>query len=127
MRSKDPVKMKEIIDFVDRYYEDYHSTPNYKEISEHTGLGKRAVYNYLTEKGAINRKVSGKYDIDYAKTLAAIESLGAEILEIQALGDYETAELFAAVYGGVPQAIQQDVVNLELEKIPVDIRFEYEK
>ena len=92
-----------------------------------TGRANLMVYNYLTGQGAIERKVSGKYDIDYAKTRDAVESLGAEILKIQALGDYDAAVAFASQYGGVPQAIQQDVVNLELEKIPVDIRIEYEK
>ena len=85
------------------------------------------MYNYLTEQGAISRKVSGKYDIDYGKTLAALESLSEAIKGIQASGDYDAAVSFAGTYAFVPQAIQQDVVNLELEKIPVDIRFEYEK
>ena len=92
-----------------------------------TGRANLIIYNYLTEQGAINRKVSGKYFIDYDKTYAALESLGAAILKIQATGDYDAAVAFAGSYGFVPQAIQQDVVNLELEKIPVDIRFEYEK
>lgn len=92
-----------------------------------TGRANLMVYNYLTEKGAISRKVSGKYNIDYAKTEAALESLSDAIKDIQAGGDYDAAVEFAGTYAFVPQAIQQDVVNLELEKIPVDIRFEYEK
>ena len=92
-----------------------------------TGRANLIVYNYLTEQGAISRKVSGKYDIDYGKTLAALESLSEAIKGIQASGDYDAAVSFAGTYAFVPQAIQQDVVNLELEKIPVDIRFEYEK
>ena len=92
-----------------------------------TGRANLIIYNYLTEQGAIERKVSGKYKIDYDKTYEALETLGAAILKIQANGDYDAAVTFAGNYGFVPQAIQQDVVNLELEKIPVDIRFEYEK
>ena len=95
-------------------------------IAKPTGL-ENFIYNYLTEQGAIERKVSGKYKIDYDKTYEALETLGAAILKIQANGDYDAAVAFAGNYGFVPQAIQQDVVNLELEKIPVDIRFEYEK
>ena len=71
--------------------------------------------------------MSGKYFIDYDKTYEALEDLGASILRMQATGNYAAAVSFADKYGFVPQAIQQDVVNLELEKIPVDIRFEYEK
>ncbi len=92
-----------------------------------TGRANLIIYNYLTEKGAISRKVSGKYFIDYDKTYEALEDLGASILRMQATGNYAAAVSFADKYGFVPQAIQQDVVNLELEKIPVDIRFEYEK
>ena len=92
-----------------------------------TGRANLIVYNYLTEKGAITRKVSGKYKIDYAKTVEALEALSDAIKGIQASGDYDAAVEFAGTYAFVPQAIQQDVVNLELEKIPVDIRFEYEK
>ena len=92
-----------------------------------TGRANLIVYNYLTEEGAITRKVSGKYKIDYAKTVEALEALSDAIKGIQASGDYDAAVEFAGTYAFVPQAIQQDVVNLELEKIPVDIRFEYEK
>ena len=89
-----------------------------------TGRANLMAYNWLTAQGAIERKVSGKYDIDYAKTQAALESLSEAI---KAIGDHDAAASFAEDYCFVPQAIQQDVVNLELEKIPVDIRFEYEK
>ncbi len=92
-----------------------------------TGRANLIIYNYITEQGGITRKVGGKYSIDVEKTEAALNALGAEILKIQATGDYDAAVNFAVKYAFVPQAIQQDVVNLELEKIPVDIRFEYEK
>ena len=92
-----------------------------------TGRANLMIYNYLTEEDAIERKVSGKYDIDYRKTYEAIVSLDKKITEIQSEGDYDDAVEFAGEYCFVPQALQQDVVTLELEKIPVDIRFEYEK
>lgn len=92
-----------------------------------TGRANLIIYNYLTEKGAIGRKVSGKYDINYNRTFKALEALSAEIKALQESGDYDAAVAFADKYAFVPQAIQQDVVALELEKIPVDIRFEYEK
>jgi len=92
-----------------------------------TGRANLLIYNYLTEKGAIARKVSGKYAIDYAGTLAALEELGAAILRIQATGDYDAALAMVEKYAVVPSSIQSDIVNLELEKIPVDIRFTYER
>jgi len=93
---------------------------------EATGRASLMVYNYLVEKGAISLKESGKYAIDYAKTEAAIESLGAQILEIQAKGDYEAAKAFVAYYSVMSASLKSDVVLLEKERIPVDIRFKYE-
>jgi hypothetical protein len=79
------------------------------------------------ENGAMTRKASGKYSIDYEKTMKAIETLGAEILRIQALGDADAARAFVKKYCVVGPTIEADVVSLGLEGIPVDIRFKYEK
>ena len=95
--------------------------------SDPTGVANIAVYNYLVESGAIARKASGLYDIDYGKTWTALETLGAEILRIQAQGDIDAARSYAAKYGTMSPGIQADIVALELEKIPVDIRFDYER
>ena len=92
-----------------------------------TGIANIAVYNYLVECGAITRKASGRYDIDYGKTWTALETLGAEILRVQALGDLVFARSYVQKYGVVTPGIEADIVSLELEKIPVDIRFIYEK
>ncbi len=92
-----------------------------------TGIANLCVYNYLVGQGAVTRKESGRYDIDYDKTWKAIEELGAEILRIQALGDIRAARDYVKKYGVVSSGIKADIVSLELEKIPVDIRFTYEK
>ena len=91
-----------------------------------TGRANLMVYNYLLEKGAISLKESGRYAIDYAKTESAIESLGAQILKIQATGDLEAAKAFTAYYSVVSTSLKSDIVLLEKERIPVDIRFKYE-
>ena len=92
-----------------------------------TGVANLAVFNYLTECGAITRKPSGRYDIDYDRTWQAVEEIGAEILRVQALGDASAARSYASKYGTVSSDLKDDIVSLELEKIPVDIRFTYEK
>ena len=92
-----------------------------------TGRANLIAYNYLLEQGAISRKASGKYGIDYAKAEAAIQELGATILRIQATGDYDAAADLVARYAVVSSTIKADIVNLELEKIPVDIRVSYEE
>ena len=92
-----------------------------------TGRANLIIYNYLLEGGAIERKVSGKYGIDYGATEKAIADLCARILKIQATGDLKAATEFVNKYAMVASAIKADIVNLELEKIPVDIRLNYER
>lgn len=92
-----------------------------------TGRANLIAYNYMLENGAIARKASGKYDIDYSKVEQAIASLGEEILKIQATGDYDAVRNMVEKYGFVSAPLKSDIVNLELEKIPVDIRVKYEK
>ena len=92
-----------------------------------TGRANLIIYNYLVEQGAISRKASGKYGIDNEKTEEAVRTLSEEILRIQATGDRSAATTLVEKYGVVPATIKADIVNLELEKIPVDIRLTYER
>ena len=92
-----------------------------------TGRANLLAYNWLMEQGAIERKASGKYSIDYAKAEAAVTALSELILKLQATGDAEGAAQLVAKYAVVPSTIKADIVSLELEKIPVDIRLTYEK
>ena len=92
-----------------------------------TGRANLIIYNFLMDQGAITRKVSGKYAINYEKAESVISSLGELILFMQATGDIAAAEQFVEKYAVVPSTLKADIVNLELEKIPVDIRLTYEK
>ena len=92
-----------------------------------TGRANLLIYNYLMEKGAIARKASGKYSIDQQKLEEAVAALSAYILELQATGNREAATEFVDKYAVVAPTIKADIVNLELEKIPVDLRFTYAK
>ncbi len=47
MRRKNPEYMKEIIDFVDRFYPRHGRSPSCSEIAAHTTLNRSAVHNYL--------------------------------------------------------------------------------
>ena len=59
MRQKNPKYMKEIEDFVDEYYTQYHKTPSCREIAENTTLQRSAVQRYLT---AMNEQGMIQYD-----------------------------------------------------------------
>ena len=44
-------------------------------------------FNYLSERGAIKRRPSGRYAIDYSIMPAALADLAKELLDIEATGD----------------------------------------
>jgi hypothetical protein len=91
-----------------------------------TGIANILVYNYLLESRAIVWNPSGRYSIDYDKTWSALETLGAEILRIQAHGDIDAARKALAKYGVAGPESLSDKRVLEKAGIPVDIRFNYE-
>ncbi len=91
-----------------------------------TGIANILVYNYLLDNKAIIWNPSGRYSIDYEKTWSALETLGAEILRIQAHGDIDAARACIAKYGAAGLESQSDKRVLENADIPVDIRFAYE-
>ena len=91
-----------------------------------TGVANIIVYNYLLESKAITWNPSGRYSIDYDKTWQALETLGAEILRIQAHGDLDAARDWVAKYGVAGPESLSDKRVLENAGIPVDLRFSYE-
>ncbi len=92
-----------------------------------TGRANLIIYNFLVNQGAITRKASGKYDIDYAKAESTIASMSELVLYMQATGDAKGASDLVGKFASVPATLKADIVNLELEKIPVDIRLTYER
>lgn len=95
--------------------------------AEALGRSNIMIYNYLLNKKAIVREESGKYQIDYAKAYDTIKELAGIILKTQATGDAGFATAFEKQYGSVSETFKADLINLRLEKIPVDIRFTYSK
>jgi len=96
-------------------------------VADATGRANLIVYNYLMDKGAMERKASGRYSINYKVAEDALTTLGELVLRIQATGNRAAADELVARYAMVPSTIKSDIVELELEKIPVDIRLTYER
>ena len=95
--------------------------------TEATGRANIMIYNYLLENGAITRMESGKYHIDVDKVDEALTTLGALILKTQATGDYAAARDFSEKHSAIGATLKADITALELESVPVDIRFKYAK
>ena len=76
-------------------------------------------FNYLSERGAIQREPSGRYSIDYARMPQALAGLAKELLEIEATGDRERAESWFKKYGVMPSELQSSLKSAA--NVPVDI------
>ena len=98
-----------------------------ERFGEGAALGRAniMIYNYLAEAGAFQRKPTGQYSLDFKKMEAALSDLTALVLKTQATGDEAFARQFEAKYSKLDADYDADRLNLGLEKIPADIRFNF--
>ena len=89
------------------------------------GRANTIIYNYLREAGAFERHASGQYSLDCRKMENALADLTALVLETQATGNKAFATQFEDKYSKRSEDYKADLMNLGLEKIPVDIRFDF--
>ena len=89
------------------------------------GRANTMIYNYLHEAGAFERHASGQYSLDYGKMESALSELTALVLETQATGNRDFALQFEDTYAKRSEEYKADLMNLGLENIPVDIRFDF--
>ena len=55
----------------------------------------------------------------------AVAALAADLLEIQAKGDYDAAKAFVEKYSVIDADLSADIRNMRLEQLPVDVKFEF--
>jgi len=106
LRKKDPKKKQEIIDFVDRYYSDFHCTPSTREISENISLGKSAVFSYLAE-------MRDEGMIDYDGKMIVTDKINNKI------NDFNTVGIIGSIPCG-PMALEEQSVE-EYVDLPIKI------
>jgi hypothetical protein len=87
--------------------------------AEAHGQAEMMEFNYLSERGAITRKSSGRYSIDYEKMPAALADLAKELLEIEATGDRSRAENWFRKYHAMPEDLKTSLKAAS--DVPVDI------
>ncbi len=89
------------------------------------GKANMMEFNYMKQKGAITLdEKTGRYHVNLDKMPVAVRAMTAELLTIQALGDYEKAGAFIAAYGEMPDEVARQLKKLE--SIPTDIEPLYE-
>jgi hypothetical protein len=89
-------------------------------INEAHGGGVAIQFNYFIDKGAFLTDADGKLTIAPAKLETAIKDLAAELLLIEAKGDYEGAKAIIEKYRIATPLITETVKKLE--HLPIDIR-----
>lgn len=88
-------------------------------IAEAHSQAEMMEFNYLSERGAIKRASSGRYEIDYGRMPPAISDLAKELLEIEATGDRARAENWFKKYNVMPAELQVSLKSAA--SVPVDI------
>jgi hypothetical protein len=88
-------------------------------IAEAHSQAEMMEFNYLSERGAIKRTSSGRYEIDYGRMPPAISDLAKELLEIEATGDRARAENWFKKYNVMPAELQASLKSAA--SVPVDI------
>lgn len=88
-------------------------------IDEAHGRGTAVQWNWYRERGAIVPAGGGRFKVDFATMPEAVRSLAAELLMIEAVGDFDRAKRLLDRYGVSNTEI--DGVIAGLTDIPVDI------
>lgn len=87
-------------------------------IAEAHGQANAIQFNYLSEKNVITAE-DGRFRIDIEAFPGAIEQMVAEILMIQAEGDYAASVAMIEQYGGLSDVLADGLARLE--RVPADI------
>jgi hypothetical protein len=88
-------------------------------VAEAHGQAEMMEFNYLSERGVIQRQSSGRYAIDYERMPGGIRDLAKELLEIEATGDRARAENWFKKYGTMPAELQASLKSAA--SVPVDV------
>jgi hypothetical protein len=83
------------------------------------GQAEMMEFNYLSERGAIQRESSGKYAVEYAQMPGAIADLAKQLLQFEANGDRPGVENWFKKYDVMPAELTAALKSAT--KVPVDI------
>ncbi|KAM3224245.1 hypothetical protein ACQJBY_057566 [Aegilops geniculata] len=90
-------------------------------LEEAHGKGQALQFNWLYDKGAFILHSDGKFSIDFTKVEEAVESLGREIMTIQAKGDKPAAQSLLQSRATLTQPLRVALEKIEHMQVPVDI------
>ena len=89
------------------------------------GKANMMCFNFMEDNGAFTRDAEGRYVIDFEKAAACIDEWSALILEVQANGNFEFAQEYAAANASIRPALATEVAKVNEAGIPRDIVFDF--
>jgi len=89
-------------------------------VAEAHGQAEMMELNFLIERGAVTREVTGRYAIDYDKMAAAVNDLAKELLEMEATGDRQRVESWFGKYEKMSDEMKT-ALQKKTADIPVDV------
>jgi hypothetical protein len=92
-------------------------------ISEAHGAGVAIQFNYCVDKGAFTIDQQGRMDVDETKLIPTLKSLAAELLLVEAKGDYQGAQKLIDQYR-IMTPFMSSCID-KLKNVPIDIRPSY--
>jgi hypothetical protein len=94
-------------------------------VAEAHSSGEMMQFNYFVEQGAIRRDAAtGRYEIDFERMPAAMNSLAKELLEQEATGDRARADAWFKKYSTMPAELAALLAGTS--DIPIDIEPEFD-
>jgi len=94
-------------------------------VAEAHSAGEMMQFNYFVEQGAIRRDApTGRYEIDFGRMPAAMNSLAKELLEQEATGDRARADAWFKKYSAMPPELAALLAGTT--DIPIDIESEFD-
>ena len=91
------------------------------------GRANMVIFNYMREKEVYSFDAnSGRWSVDTDRMRGAVKDLSAEILMIQALGDYNAAKGLLDKYGKMDAEVEASLLKLRKAHLPVDIVPQFE-
>lgn len=106
MRSKDKTTLSQILDFVNRYYREYHSSPTIMDVAEGVGVARSTTQRYLVELG--DRGL-----LDYSRGIISAPQ------SAKLRSGYFSAPLVGSVVCGTPEEEEQAIE--EYVSLPVSM------
>ncbi len=88
------------------------------------GMASLICFNYMIEKKAFIRNNEGEYLINTTNIKLAIDMLSELIIRIQGDGDYQKAKELLQNYGKIGTILENDLLKLHNNSIPIDIYLE---